>query len=136
MLRGIYSPYVKGEVIRMNPTDEASLLEAMITALGQAREAYELGVGVVANLDGLASTTRMLTGSMEKPGHHGGAEPMDIGRINESDTTRARGGATEPKRCFKCQSLGHFSCECHVGAQTGAWPKTHGKFSPSLSPER
>ena len=129
MLRGIYSPYVKGEVIRMNPTDEASLLEAMITALGQAREAYELGVGVVANLDGLASTTRMLTGSMEKPGHHGGAEPMDIGRINEGDTTRARGGATEPKRCFKCQRLGHFSRECRVDTRTGARPKAPGKLT-------
>ena len=104
MLRGIYSGYVKNEVIRMNPTDEAQLLEAMITALGQAREAYQLGVGVVPNLDGLASTTRMLTG--DSGGGHGGVEPMEIGAIND-------------KRCFKCNQPGHFSKECRRGPRGG-----------------
>ena len=104
MLRGIYSGYVKNEVIRMNPTDEAQLLEAMITALGQAREAYQLGVGVVPNLDGLASTTRMMTGPGDGIGNQGGVEPMEIGAIND-------------KRCFKCNQMGHFSRDCKKGTR-------------------
>ena len=113
MLQGIYSGYVKNEVIRMNPTGEAGLLDAMITALGQAREAYQLGVGVVPNLDGLASTTRMITGSMENSGHQGGVEPMEIGQIND-------------KKCFKCNRPGHFSRECRATTSqrgTGARPQ-------------
>lgn len=112
MLRGIYSGYVKNEVIRMNPQDEAQLLETMITALGQAREAYQLGVGVVPNLDGLASTTRMMTSHNEGAGHNGGnfggGEPMEIGAIND-------------KRCFKCNALGHISRDCRKGPK-GANP--------------
>ena len=106
MLRGIYSGYVKNEVIRMNPTDEAQLLETMITALGQAREAYQLGVGVVPNLDGLASTTRMMTGYSDNSGGQGGVEPMEIGAISD-------------KKCFKCNQPGHFSRECKRGPRTG-----------------
>ena len=99
MLRGIFSGYVKNEVIRMNPLDEATLLEAMVTCLGQAREAYQLGVGVVPNLDGLASTTKMMTGKWDNGGGNQ-VEPMEIGAI------------TDKRRCFNCDQVGHLSREC------------------------
>ena len=108
MLRGIYSPYVKNEVIRANPVDEAGLIEAMITALGQAREAYQFGCGVVPNLDGLASTTRMMSSGLGGGGRSQGVEPMEIGAVGDQRTER---------KCFKCEKPGHFARECRSSRQ-------------------
>ena len=55
VLRGVYSSFVKSEVLRAAPENEQTLTTALMTAVGQGREAYEIGAGVVTNLDGLAS---------------------------------------------------------------------------------
>ena len=39
-LKGIYSGYIKNEVICLNPVDEQALWQAMTTAMSQASEAY------------------------------------------------------------------------------------------------
>ncbi len=119
MLRGICSGYVKNEVIRIDPQNEQAIIEAMITAMGQAREAYQLGVGVVPNLDGLASTTRMTTTGANRAGAFGGnhlpdgAEPMEIGAMTD-------------KKCFKCQKPGHFSRNCPNQRSRGGNQKPRG----------
>ena len=107
MLSGIYSGHVKAEVIRMDPQTEEDLLNQMTTCVGRAREAYQLGCGIVSNLDGLASTTRLTSGWNQG---QGGQEPMEIDGINKMD-----------KKCYKCQKPGHFAKECRVK------PKLDGK---------
>jgi hypothetical protein len=57
VLKGLYSSWVKTEVIWMDPGGEQALGEGCLRAVAQARVAYHLGAGQVANLDGLASTT-------------------------------------------------------------------------------
>ncbi len=105
MLVGIYSGYIKSEVIRIDPQDEQALIEAMITAMGQARKAYQMGAGVVPNLDGLASTIRMTMSGANRASAFGGnnvpngVEDMEIGAMSD-------------KNCFKCQKPGHFSRNC------------------------
>ena len=57
MLKGIYSSFLKGEVIHAAPADEQALTTALMTAVGQGQEAYKIGPGFVTSLDGLASMT-------------------------------------------------------------------------------
>ena len=101
MLRGIYSGWIKGEVIRMDPQDEAQLIETMTTALGRARESYHIGAGMVPNLDGLASSykTTMSTGGNNNQPWQG--EPMEIGKFGD-------------KKCYQCNKLGHYARDCRV----------------------
>ena len=96
MLQGIYSGHVKAEVIRLDPQTEEDLLNYMTTCVGRAREAYQLGCGIVANLDGLASTTRMTSGWNQS--HGGGQEQMEIDEINNvGNATSVRSLDTLPR---------------------------------------
>ena len=101
ILKGIYAKWIQTQVILANPLTEDALTEACMTAVGQAREAYHLGTGVVGSLDGIASTTftsRHLLGNTA-----GGVEPMEIGAV---------GGGPETRTCYKCQTKGHLAKEC------------------------
>ena len=95
VLKGLYSPFVKAEVIRADPQDEAALQEAAIRAVGQGRESYHLRTGAVTSLDGLASTT-LSNHLLQHRNERGGAEAK-IG---------------EDRRCFKCQKRGHLAANC------------------------
>ena len=90
ILRGIYCNWVKAEIIRIDPTDEQTISNAAARAVGQAREAYELGAGIVPNLDGLASTTvtNLQTSSTDL------GEPMEIGAL---------GNRQETQTCYHCR---------------------------------
>ena len=94
LLAGIYSNWVKAEVIRANPQTEDALQNACITAVGQARETYSLGCNVVPNLDGLAGTSI--------PNRYGQnpVEDMEIGKMEETRT------------CHRCQVKGHLAANC------------------------
>lgn len=93
-LAGIYSNWVKAEVIRANPMNEDALQNACVTAVGQARETYSLGCNVVPNLDGLAGT------SIPNRYAQNAVEDMDIGKMEETRT------------CHRCQAKGHLIANC------------------------
>ena len=100
ILKGIYCNWVKAEVIRIDPMDEQSISNAAARAVGQAREAYELGAGIVSNLDGLASTTvTNLQASALDLG-----EPMEIGAVGNYKS--------ETRTCYKCKKRGHIAVNC------------------------
>ena len=109
MLAGIHSGYVKSEIIRMDPCTQEELLNHMTTVVGRAREAYQLGCGIVPNLDGLASTTRLTSGWNQNQRGRGDEEvPMEIDAVKVMD-----------KRCFKCNKKGHFAKNCRVNTGSG-----------------
>ena len=85
----------------MDPQTEDELLNYMTTVVGRAREAYQLGCGVVSNLDGLASTTRMTSGWSQQNRQGGGVEPMEIDKVQNID-----------KKCYKCDKPGNFATDC------------------------
>ena len=99
VLKGLYSPFVKAEVIRADPQDEAALQEAAIRAVGQGRESYHLRTGAVTSLDGLASTT-LSNHLLQHRNERGGAEAMEVDKIGED------------RHCFKCQKRGHLAANC------------------------
>ena len=102
VIKGIYSQFVKGQIILRSPANEEELRTACMSAVGQAREAYHLGAGLVSNLDGLASTSmreKYLQGSHN--GAAGGVEDMEIGKVDREDRT-----------CYKCQKKGHLAANC------------------------
>ena len=99
MLSGIFSGHIKSEIIRMNPQNQEELLNAMITSVGQACEAYQMGCSIVPNLDGLASTTRLSGGWNQNQGE----EPMEVDALRRID-----------KRCYKCNKTGHLQKDCRV----------------------
>ena len=100
ILKGIYCNWVKAEVIRIDPTDEQTISNAAARAVGQAREAYELGAGIVANLDGLASTT--VTNLQSADLNLG--EPMEVGAVGNY--------RVETRTCYKCKKKGHIAAKC------------------------
>ena len=102
ILKGIYCSWVKAEVIRIDPKDEQAISNAAARAVGQAREAYELGAGIVPNLDGLASTT-VISGYLQAPTMDLG-EPMEIGAIGNYKS--------ESRTCYKCKKKGHIAANC------------------------
>ena len=101
ILKGIHSKWVQQEVIRAAPTTKEELQNACMTAVGQAREAYHLGVGVVTSLDGLASTTMQNRYLQPR-----GDEPMDIGKV-------------EDRTCYNCKRKGHLAADCRSKSKAG-----------------
>ncbi len=105
VIKGVYSNYIKDEVIRLAPTDEQGLLEALQTAMGRARESYTLGCGTVTSLDGLASTSRTFSASTSHGHRYDAVEDMDIGKMSD-------------QRCYHCHRKGHLSKYCRVKRQS------------------
>ena len=97
VLKGICSKHVKAEVIRMNPQDEGALQNACVQAVGQAREAYSLGCGIVSNLDGLAGTTIPNRYAADE------VEDMDINKVSDPADSRS---------CYECHQKGHLARNC------------------------
>ena len=111
VIKGIYSPYIKDEILRISPNDEQSLLDAMMTAMGRARESYSLGCGSVISLDGLASTSRTLSAMSGQNQAFDAPEPMELGKVTDS-------------RCYTCNRRGHQSKDCRVKKKSsGNGPK-------------
>ena len=104
-IKGVYSNYIKDEVIRLAPNDEQALLEALQTAMGRARESYTLGCGTVTSLDGLASTSRTFAASTSHGHHYDRVEDMEIGKISD-------------QRCYNCKRKSHVSKDCRVQRQS------------------
>jgi len=108
-LVGLHSNWVKQEVIRANPQDEGTLQNACVAAVGQAREAYQLGCGIVSNLDGLAGTT--ITSKYSQPD----AEDMEIGKVEDD------------RKCFNCDKRGHLAAKCPKKGGKGTKRESGGK---------
>ena len=109
LLRGVHSNFVKGEVVRADPQDTATLYEACMRVVGQGRESFHLGAGNIANLDGLASTTTI--SRYARP--NDGVEDMEINKIEEN------------RNCYKCGTQGHLAAKCRKKSDTRNDRKTN-----------
>jgi hypothetical protein len=100
-LKGLRSKYVQNKVIEKEPESEEQLMAVCATAVGQARQGYTLGTGIVPNLDGLASTTLSNRFLMNQD------EPMEVDRMGED------------RSCYKCNKKGHLAKDCHKDSPRG-----------------
>ena len=103
VLKGIYATYVKERIIETDPADEATLETCVADAVGKGRSLFFSGCDKIANLDGLASTTKMRAINADGSTMSGEAMEVEEGSRRVDDS---RG------KCHTCKKPGHFARDC------------------------
>ena len=109
VLKGIYANYVKQKIIEQDPASEAALETCVANAVGKGRALYFSNCGKIADLDGLASTTRIRAAYVD-------GSPADVEVMDFEESRRVGDNG----KCHTCNKPGHFARDCPRKGSSGS----------------